>query len=291
MKEKIVGVLHSFIISLVLLVMIPTTILGFLASGSTNIWFFVISIVIITLTDISANVLNNYADWELDRLNKKREQLHYGLRRQDLLIVYFGTVLLLYIFLLIFDSSFYLILSVTLFVILGIFYSLFLNLKDKTPLNYIAIGLSYGALAFSIGFFSGSSSLERYLFWSPLIIFLSIVTFAYTITKDYVDMSGDSVSGKNTLPVILGKKESVKVQAALEIAAYLVLLLFIVIGILNVLFIITLISLLFGIFLLVDIDRSNEIKVLRRAALYNKLNHLLLRLLLILALVLSSGAL
>ena len=147
----------------------PSALLGFLASGSTNILFLSETIIVISLLDIGANVLNNYADWDIDILNNKRDTLHNIVLKKDLLYVYIMSLILVLIILLLVQKSIYFELSVLSFIILGVIYSEILKLKDISPFNYVAIGLAYGAIPFSIGFFLGTSSVGSYLVFAPLI--------------------------------------------------------------------------------------------------------------------------
>lgn len=291
MKNLILGIFQSFILSLFVFIMLPSSILGFTASRSSNILLFMTSVLIIGLVDVSANMLNNYADWNIDILNKKRKELHHGITKNILLYLYISFTLLLFVLMFILKASIYLFTSTILFVIAGIIYSLFFKLKDIAPLNYITIGISYGALSFSIGFFSGSSSLMSYTLWIPLIIFLSLATFAHTITKDYGDLKGDAKSGKRTFPVMFGKRGTVKIQTFLEILSYSFLVLLVLLKLLSPWFLLAIASFLIGIYILFIVNNNENVETFKKAALYNKFNHLILRVMLIMAVLLTFNAL
>ena len=281
MIKKVKGILQSFILSLLIFIVMPSTLLGFLASGSTNILFLIEAIIVISLLDIGANVLNNYADWNIDILNNKRDTLHNAVSKEDLLYVYIILLILVWIMLLLLQKSIYLELSVLSFIILGIIYSEILKLKDISPFNYVAIGLAYGAIPFSIGFFLGTSSLESYLIYVPLVIFLSLATFAHTITKDYGDVEGDSKNNKKTLPVIFGKSKALLIQSMLIVISYLTLILFYLLNDVNIYYLVSVVSMVFGLLILNMIKLAKDSKAVKKAALYNKFNHFILRLILI----------
>ena len=286
MNKKIKGVYQSFIISLLLFMVLPSGIIGFLFSGSKSITAFFEVVIFLALLDIGANILNNYSDWKIDIINNKRKDLHDAVSSKGLLKIYFFITLIPILLLFLLSASIYLILSVLLFIVLGLIYSVGVKIKDITPLNYIAIGLAYGAVPFSIGFFSGSSSLKNFIILIPILFFLSLVTFSYTITKDYPDIKGDKANNKRTLPVILGKKKAIFIQAILIIFSYLFLLFLVIFNILNKYFLLTLPSFAFAMYILYKVLQTEKEESLKKIALYNKLNHFILRILLLLIIIL-----
>ncbi len=263
----------------------PSAIIGFLISKSTSFPILILLLIVIALYDIGANVLNNYSDWSVDIINKKRNGMHTHTSQKSLLLTYLFLTILLPIPLFLLHASLYLIISVIFGVFLGIFYSIKIKFKDITPLNYISIALAYAAIPISIGFFSGSANISTFTHWLPLIIWMSLVTFSYTITKDYPDIPGDALHNKKTLPVMFGKHTSIIIQFFLISLSYALLFMFIIFGYLPNFLFITFISFFFAIFILNKAYHNESEYGYKKIALYNKINHFTLRMLVILILL------
>ena len=279
------SIVESFIFTIYLFVVLPGAAIGLFASKGVDINTILLLIIVVGLVDISANVLNSYADWKIDVANRKRNNLHESFSKETLIYVYLIMIVILYFIILLIRSSIYLLTSVTIFVVIGIIYSVLFNFKDKSPHNYILIGLSYGALAFTIGFFLGSSSLSNYLKWVPFIIFLTIATIAHTITKDYADVKGDAKNKKLTFPVVYGKRTTIKIQTILMIIAYLFLAVLILFKVLDIWFVFGFVGFIFGMYIIYRVDKSTTEKELKTIALYNKMNHFLMRVVFIIILL------
>ncbi len=280
------SITESFIFTIYFFVVLPGAAIGLFASKGVDISTIFLLMIVIGLVDISANVLNSYADWEIDIVNKKRNNLHENFSKKTLIYVYLIMIAVLYFIILLLRASIYLLTSITIFVIVGIIYSVLLNFKDKSPHSYILIGLSYGALAFTIGFFLGSSSFSNYLKWIPFVIFLTIATIAHTITKDYADVKGDSENKKLTFPVVYGKKTTIKIQVTLMILAYLLLTFLILFKLLDIWFVFGFVGFIFGMYICYRVNKSTTEKELKKIALYNKMNHFLMRIVFIIVILL-----
>ena len=285
MTNKLKGLKEAFIPA-ILIVVVPTTILGFLLSGSGNILLLLQGIYLIILVDISANVINNYSDWQIDIRNKKRVAMHETFSRKQLLAIYIALTMIVYASMLLFSSNLYLVMVITIFVLLGILYSMGTKLKDKTFVNYLTISLAYAGVSSAVGFFSGSNNLTLFARWLPLILFLVLVDLGYSMTKDYSDIIGDREHGKKTLPVVFGKSLAIKIQLAFATAAYIFLIIMVVIGILNPAFLILLLSYLFALYILNTVSKTKNHKVEERMHFNSQRNGLFVRALIILLLLL-----
>ncbi len=285
-SSKLKGISQA-IIPPILLVVLPTTFLGFLASGSHNWVLVIFALLITTILDIGANVINNYADWEIDIVNNKRTLMHQFLSKSELLLFYGLLVTLVVGLLLIFKFGVYLYLSVILFLLMGLIYSVGFKLKDRFPLNYAAIALSYGGLSFLIGFFAGTNSYSLFITWLPVVIFIVLVDFGYSMTKDYADVDGDSKHNKITLPVLFGKQKSLSIQLFVITIAYLVLAWLILSSRLNLIFIVLFACYLFAIYILYKVKETDSQTVLEQMHFYSQLNGLSVRFLIIILLFLT----
>ncbi|MFH0971756.1 MAG: UbiA family prenyltransferase [Candidatus Micrarchaeota archaeon] len=224
MRKKFLA-LRQALIPRILLVVLPTTFLGFLASGSGDLGVLLLSLVIITIVDVGANLLNNYADWRIDIINRKRLTMHDVFDRNDLLVFYLASLILLAITLFFAKINPFLLVVVLAGVLFGMQYSALLRLKDRVIINYATIAIAYGGISFLTGFFAGTSDIWLFYEWLPITIFIILVDFGYSMTKDYPDVLGDLEHSKMTLPVIFGKARAVRMQAVIIGATYLFLLL------------------------------------------------------------------
>jgi geranylgeranylglycerol-phosphate geranylgeranyltransferase len=215
-----------------LVIVLPTTILGFVASGSRDVKRLLLGVTASALADVAANVLNNYADWEIDQRNGKRQALHEAIHRPTLLLLH-GAILVVLARILVAGSNAPFIFSVIAFVAMGWLYSALLSLKDIVLVNCAAIGLSYGGLSYSIGLFADFSTPDVFKREWPFAAFLSLLFFGLSISKDYEDRRGDAVLGKRTLPVVVGHSKAVWIQASIIASAYLALIALLALGLLR----------------------------------------------------------
>lgn len=281
---KMTAIFESFSFSIVAFIVIPSVLVGIVASGSLQISS-LMALVAAVLIGINVNIINNYSDWRIDIVNGKKKLLHRGVSKGGLLLVYLVTLILAAILLYLINSV-YLLVIVAFAVLLGILYSSLTNLKDRFPLNHFAMALGYGILPFLFGFFSGTSSVRALAAYYPLIAFLFVACFGYSMTKDYGDITGDSLYKKNTMPVLLGKSTALKVQQASIIAAYALLLAFVVLGLMSPWFLLSSVSLVAALAIMNYVKVNKDPAILKRANMYNRVNHLLLRSVLIVAMLL-----
>ena len=270
-----------------LLIILPAFIIGFVLSGYKNITAIILIISALIIGDICANLLNNYKDWEIDKINKKRLLLHKILKKNQI----WNYFLFLFIILIIFSFFFiiffinqiniYFILVVFLTFFLNIMYSSFLKLKDKYILNYITLGLSYGVVPFLIGFFFGENDPLKLIYFIPILVFLFLTDFSYSISKDYPDIKGDKIFKKRTLPVSTKNSNVFKIQFAIVSIAYLFLLSCILLHIININYDILFISFLIQILILNKTIKSPSVKNSRKMHFYTQLNEFLIRLIIL----------
>lgn len=280
MKNRLIGVKEAFNLP-ILLVVVPTVILGFILGGAANIFHLVDAIVLVFLLSVGANVLNNYADWEIDIMNKKRDAMHKAWLRNELLMLYLAILLIIFAIAYFSGLNIYLYIVLIMLTLLGMFYSIVVRFKDVMPLNYLTIAGAYGILVFYVGFFAAPFSLSRFWMWLPIPLFLFVMDLGYSITKDYSDMLGDKAYDKKTLPLVIGKAASVKVQAAIISCAYVFLLLLILFNRLNYLFSFLFLSYLLAFYILWR-TRSDDNKTLRKMHFFAQLNGLFARFIIIL---------
>ena len=286
MRNKIKGIREAFFAE-TLLVVLPPSIIGFLSAGSSSILGILLMLIIVACWDLGINVINHYSDWHLDEINDKRSNLHKYLLKEELLILYaifLACSFLIAFFLLKPAPYFYIVLLVE--VVFGILYSMYAKVKEKFVLNYVWIAVMYGFLSFLMGFFGANSHTTNLVVYLPVIAFITLLYFSISIVKDYSDMKGDAEEHRKTIPLVLGVKKALNFQYAMITIAYIILILFVVLGYLNILLLTTLFFYVTIILILSMISRTKDTKYMRKISFYTKVNTLALDLLIIIILVL-----
>lgn len=281
-KNKLLGLKEAAFLP-TLLVVTPPAIIGFLASGKLSLAGLAALIAVVVLWDVSANVLNNYFDWEIDKVNKKRNVMHEQVSKRELFYMYLifaiGSALVA-VFILKPGAYFYIFYGIE--VLLAILYSsTLLKLKDRFVINYICIAIGYGLLSFLMGFYVNAPSqalLEKYL---PIGLFLGILYFSITIVKDYGDVEGDAKHNKITLQVLIGRLKTLRLQYILISISYAILLVLILMGIINALFLLTFLFYFSLMYIMSKIARVEDSKKLRQISFYTQINTFALDLLMI----------
>ena len=165
----------------------------------SNVLFAMFAVVFFT---IGANVLNDYFDYETDKLNRPDRAIVVGdvTRVQALYVSIFSFLIGVFLSLqLSFKSQ---IISIFISFPLLIFY----NAKAK---NYPLVGNVIVALILGFSFIYAGIVFENII---PLIM-PAILAFGLTlireIVKDIADLKGDKAIGAKTFPIIFGNKKAV----------------------------------------------------------------------------------
>ena len=161
-----------------------------------------LAIFVVTFFTIGANVLNDYFDYETDRVNRPDRAIIAGdvTRIQALYISIFSFLAGVFLSLqLNFNSQ-----------ILSIFVSLpLLILYNAQAKNYPLVGNVIVALILGLSFIYAGIVFENI---TPLIV-PALLAFGLTlvreIVKDIADLEGDKVVGARTLPIIFGNEKAV----------------------------------------------------------------------------------
>lgn len=197
-------------IGMILVVVLPTTALGVIASGHLNLLNMAGALFLMAVLQFMPNVLNNHVDWHADEINQKRLHMHKVLSRRSLLLITLVLFLITLPFFLF--GSLYMKITMLIAYFMIINYNILIKAKDVVFLNYAFIALYYGPLAYAVGFFLSGASIQSFtnLIWIP--IFLFFVDLGFSVSKDYPDIDGDKQHGKMTLPVVFGKNFSIAYQ-------------------------------------------------------------------------------
>jgi len=203
-------IVNELLLLEMILVLVPQVFLGFLATRSNNLILFLYASVIVMLVDFIGNIINHYADWEIDEVNNKRIELHRILSKRTLLSLALIFTVILFIMMLI---NVYLIFITLLGVVLAVFYSIMIKLKDRFLLNNITLGIAYAFVPYCAGYFVVSTDFQGFieLFWIPL--YLIILMIIVSTIKDYEDEEGDRKFNKKTIVTTLGKNRALLLQS------------------------------------------------------------------------------
>ncbi|MDE1850174.1 MAG: UbiA family prenyltransferase [Candidatus Micrarchaeota archaeon] len=222
--SRIKLIFNEVFIGMILFVVVPTALLGVVASGNISLLNVLGAVFLIAVLQITPNVLNNYVDWEIDRINKKRTEMHKKIGKDALPIMALVLVLTTIPFFV--YGNTYLRIAMLIAYFMMVNYNLLIKAKDVLFLNYAFIALYYGPLAFAVGFFFSSSSIGLFngLLWMPTFIFL--MNMGFSVIKDYGDVEGDKALKKMTLPVVMGKRATLIYQFVLITAVFAAMIYF-----------------------------------------------------------------
>lgn len=212
-----IKIINELLLLEMIVVLVPQVFIGYLASGSNNIILFLYASFMIIIVDFIGNIVNHYADWELDEENNKRLELHEAFSKKSLLIISFFLMIILFLMMLI---NIYLIIITLIGFGCAIFYSLIFQLKDKFFVNSLTLGIAYAFVPYSTGYFVANTKLEQFfeLFWIP--IYLVVLMMVISMIKDYEDEKGDRKFNKKTLVTVFGKQKALIIQSLSLITLY-----------------------------------------------------------------------
>lgn len=165
----------------------------------------ILTFLVVSLGCAGGNTINDYFDYEIDKINRPARPLPRGAMARKTALIYsfflFSAGLLLAYFINIYAFSVALVAYV-----LMVFYAW--KLKPLPFIGNIVVafltGITpiYGALAVEKIGFSGYLALSAFL-----------VNVGREIMKDIEDVEGDRARGARTLPIVLGNKEAAHIAA------------------------------------------------------------------------------
>jgi len=171
----------------------------------------VLAFVTVFLITAGGNVINDYFDVDIDRVNKPRRALPSGLIMRRSALVYALTLLLFGVAASLFINPVCSGLA-ALNAVLLVLYSW--KLKRSVLVGNLLIGY----LAGSIFLFGGAAV---YSFFIPGVLFVSamLAITSREVVKDVEDLTGDRRAGASTLPIRYGVPRSLAIAALFMLAA------------------------------------------------------------------------
>lgn len=209
------GILADLLSAPLWLLVFPPLMLGFkmLGGRDSSDWMIVAMAVVVLV--VWGSMLNHYADWEADQINRKRTWLHCSLTREQLLHCQWIPLLVL-LTIIGFGLNHNWKLQVMLFVGLvgAVQYSFLGRVKDRLWLNYLYLALAYGTWPLLVGLLASGAGIQRV--HPPTLLFTSLLLLLLDLgiapSKDYGDLQGDTQMGKRTLPNSLGESLTIRFQ-------------------------------------------------------------------------------
>ena len=162
----------------------------------------ILPVFVVMFFTIGANTLNDYFDYEIDKINRPDRAISSGLvlRNQALILSLFSFIIGVLIALRLNKDSQLLSIGVSLPLIIAY------NVKLK---NYPLIGNIIVSLILAMSFIYAGLVFEK---TEPLII-PALLAFGLTlireIVKDLADIKGDKSAGLMTFPIVYGKKKTI----------------------------------------------------------------------------------
>ncbi|MBU8788910.1 1,4-dihydroxy-2-naphthoate polyprenyltransferase [Bacillus glycinifermentans] len=219
-----------------------------LQTGRIDIWLFIAMLVASILIQIGTNLFNEYFDFVRGLDNENSVGIggaivRHGMRPKTVLYTAYGlfavSVLLgVYICM---SSSWWLALIGLVCMAVGYLYTGGPLPISYTPFGEIMSGVFMGMIIILISYYIQTGELT----WNVFLISLpiTILVGGINLSNNIRDLAGDKENGRKTLPILAGRKNAVHILSWAFIISYLLIGLYIVMGIVTVWSAIVLLSL------------------------------------------------
>ncbi len=181
-------------------------IFGALIAGQRDPFLVLVVFAVGLLYHIYGHVLNDYADIEVDRQSSelKNKPLVSGvIPKEHALIITVASIVLIYIFTLVYFPYVLTILFITLAIFLGSIYNLFgkkiPGISDLVMATFYTLSFFYGVSTFP------AVQYTNLIYIAGALIFVS-VAFANIVEAGLKDVDHDHLSGAKTLAIVMGVK-------------------------------------------------------------------------------------
>ncbi len=170
------------------------------------------------LITIGMYVLNDLVDSELDRANGKKRPIPSGLvsKRQAWIFVISTNAIALFLAIITFEP--FSILIVTLMIIIGIMYSApKIALMARFVVKTLTIAIYYAlcALLSITSIYGLHLAADNPIVLVQTLTVLSIMIFISSTLNDLGDVDGDRAAGRRTIPIVIGKDNTLKLAMVL----------------------------------------------------------------------------
>ena len=190
-----------------------TAIIAYLIATGTVIPSTVLLLVIVTLITAAGNVINDYFDADIDRINRPERPIPSGIVSPMAARGFAVTLFLSGLLVAIFTPPFCLFITVINTLIL-ILYAV--KLKSLPVVGNAAVAYLTASIFLFGGAFAGGGALVLML---PLAAITFLATMAREILKDAEDVEGDAAGGADTLPIRIGIRPTSRIALGFALAA------------------------------------------------------------------------
>jgi 4-hydroxybenzoate polyprenyltransferase len=209
------GILTDLLAVPLWLLVFPPLLLGFRMMNGQDVSGLIVTVVAVAVLAAWGSMLNHYADWEADQINRKRTWLHRSLNRMQLLhYQWLPLLVLLAITWLGLKHNWKLQVLLSLGLVGAAQYSLVAKVKDRLWLNYLYLALAYGTWPLLVGIFVAGAEIRG--IHTPMLLFIAffllLLDLGIAPSKDYEDRQGDDQTGKHTLPNKYGESRTIRFQ-------------------------------------------------------------------------------
>ena len=155
----------------------------------------------------SARIFNQYFDLEEDKTNHPKRPIPAGVISKRMALVISGILWFVTFSISAIISITFFFLTLLLFIISTTYSAPPLYIKKIFPLNNFSLAIFWGGITLLWGAVTqkGDAPLE-------ILFFFLIYEFFAINSKDYLDVKGDKTVNRTTLPILVGKKNSLKVD-------------------------------------------------------------------------------
>jgi geranylgeranylglycerol-phosphate geranylgeranyltransferase len=190
-----------------------TAIIAYLIATGTVIPSTVLLLVIVTLITAAGNVINDYFDAEIDRINSPERPIPSGILTPIAARCFAVTLFLAGILAALFTPLLCLSITVINTLVLVLYAA---RLKRMPVIGNAAVAYLAASIFLFGGAFAGGDALVLMI---PLASITFLATMVREILKDAEDVEGDAAGGANTLPIRIGIRSTTRIALGFALAA------------------------------------------------------------------------
>jgi len=173
------------------------------------------------LTTLSMYILNDLVDADLDKINSKKRPIPSGIvsKKQTWIFIVLTSGMALLISIMTFNLI--LILIATLMLVLGILYSApRIALMRRFVIKTVTIAIYYCVCALlGVTAIHGLDlTAENFIILAHGLSILFIMIFISSTLNDLGDIEGDRAAGRRTIPIVIGKDNTIKLSMTLALS-------------------------------------------------------------------------
>jgi geranylgeranylglycerol-phosphate geranylgeranyltransferase len=190
-----------------------TAIIAYLIATGTVIPATVLLLIIVALITAAGNVINDYFDADIDRINRPERPIPSGMVTSKAAGCFAVTLFLLGLFVALFTPVLCLSIVVINTLILVLYAA---KLKSMPVIGNVAVAYLAASIFLFGGAFAGWDALVLMI---PLAAITFFATMVREILKDAEDVEGDAAGGADTLPIRIGIQSTARIALGFALVA------------------------------------------------------------------------